>query len=148
MDTCFIAVPPRRFDPIIEIVCWPGASFSVKCRKLPSGAMFGTDCPLIIRAAPGSVRPPNFPRLSNNLRGGYLQDHFLGLALRDEREFENCTDFAGLLLAIRGGDAPKIVTGVQARHVYARTFGWRFFYRLGEHGSSADSQCVGYRLLH
>src|SRR4029077_4501648 len=57
MDTCFIAVPPRRFEPMIEIVCWPGASCSVKCRKLPSGAMFGTDWPFTIKAAPGSVLP-------------------------------------------------------------------------------------------
>jgi hypothetical protein len=30
METCFIAVPPRRFEPIIEIVCCPGSSASVK----------------------------------------------------------------------------------------------------------------------
>ena len=36
------------------MVCSPGVSGSVKCRKLPSAAMFGTGCPLTISAAPGS----------------------------------------------------------------------------------------------
>src|ERR1700730_7158462 len=61
METVCCAVPPRRFEPIIEIVCCPGSKGSVKCRNCPSGAIFGTDCPFTISAAPGSVRPTISP---------------------------------------------------------------------------------------
>src|SRR5204863_631108 len=85
-------------------------------------------------------------RLSDNLRAGNFQDHVLCLALRHERELENCADFAGLLLSIRCSDAPKIVARIQARDVYACALGRSLFYRLGEHCSGADSQRRGCRI--
>src|SRR5215472_14440869 len=42
IETCCLAVPPRRFEPITTIVCCPGSKGSVKCRNVPSGSIYAS----------------------------------------------------------------------------------------------------------
>src|ERR1700704_909994 len=57
ISTRLMTVPPRRFCPVTAIEWLPRPNVCVKYLNVPSGCISATDSPLMISAAPGSVRP-------------------------------------------------------------------------------------------
>src|SRR6202158_1950339 len=78
-------------------------------------------------------------RVPHHLRAGYLKDHFLRLALRDERKFENFADFTGLFLSVRRRYIPEVGAGIDPGDLHGRSADRRIFHRLCKHRGGANS---------
>src|SRR6201986_4169095 len=90
----------------------------------------------------------NFRDAPVKLRVLNFQNHFLGLALCDERELKGVAHFARLLLRIRRDDVPEIIAWGEAGNIDAGSADRGLLHCLREHRRCADTKCVRNRVLH
>ena len=116
METCCFAVPPRRFEPITTMVCWPGSSGSVKCRNAAIRRNIRYWLPVNDQRCTRLRSPDNFRHSPVNLRALNFQHHVLRFGLRHQRELECFAELASLLFSRpTARDVPEIVARIQSR---------------------------------
>jgi len=95
--TRLMAVPPRRFCPVTTISWLPRESGCVKYRKTPIGPYVRHRFPIDNQGRIRFGAADEFHHIAMELRAVHLQEHFLALALADQRELEGVARSASFL---------------------------------------------------